>query len=237
MNAKFTIYHDNYNMQWEGFNDSMGVFIESTMQKIKDLNMAEQRQFFNQSKERLLQDYKNFYLEQAYRLAFTTMEMVLLTPTFEKKELKKVLETFEFDEFVELSKQWFTTGRFVWLVHGNFEKQKSVEMIQKINQIISISPIAKEDLSDVRCVALDPKVKYVMEVPLDDPTNENNCLVSYFEFGPEGYDLRSKMIHEVVMQYLEEPTFNQLRTIEQLGYVVFARTSSYRDVMGAQFII
>ena len=49
--------------------------------------------------------------------------------------------------------------------------------------------------------------------------------------------MRSKMIHEVVMQYLEEPTFNQLRTIEQLGYVVFARGSSYRDVLGAQFII
>ena len=34
------------------------------------------------------------------------------------------------------------------------------------------------------------------------------------------------------MQYLDEPTFNQLRTIEQLGYVVFARKSDYRDVMG-----
>jgi insulysin len=39
------------------------------------------------------------------------------------------------------------------------------------------------------------------------------------------------------MQYLDEPTFNQLRTIEQLGYVVFARKSDYRDVMGTQFII
>ena len=35
------------------------------------------------------------------------------------------------------------------------------------------------------------------------------------------------------MQYLDEPTFNQLRTIEQLGYVVFARNVSHRDVLGA----
>jgi secreted Zn-dependent insulinase-like peptidase len=45
------------------------------------------------------------------------------------------------------------------------------------------------------------------------------------------------MLHQVTMQYLDEPTFNQLRTIEQLGYVVFARKSDYRDVMGTQFII
>jgi secreted Zn-dependent insulinase-like peptidase len=39
------------------------------------------------------------------------------------------------------------------------------------------------------------------------------------------------------MQFLEEPTFNQLRTIEQLGYVVFARKCCYRGVHGTQFII
>ena len=36
---------------------------------------------------------------------------------------------------------------------------------------------------------------------------------------------------------MDEPTFNELRTIQQLGYVVFSRRSDYRDVMGAQFII
>ena len=50
-------------------------------------------------------------------------------------------------------------------------------------------------------------------------------------------DLKTKLIHSVVMQYLDEPTFNQLRTIEQLGYVVFSRRSDYRDIMGTQFII
>jgi insulysin len=62
-------------------------------------------------------------------------------------------------------------------------------------------------------------------------------LITYFEAGLEGNDIRGKLLHQVVMQYLDEPTFNQLRTIEQLGYVVFARNCTYRDVMGAQFII
>ena len=62
-------------------------------------------------------------------------------------------------------------------------------------------------------------------------------MISYFEVGLEGTDLRTKMLHSVVMQYLDEPTFNQLRTIEQLGYVVFSRRSEYRDVIGTQFII
>jgi secreted Zn-dependent insulinase-like peptidase len=35
------------------------------------------------------------------------------------------------------------------------------------------------------------------------------------------------------MQALEEPSFNQLRTIEQLGYVVYARRTNFRGLSGA----
>jgi secreted Zn-dependent insulinase-like peptidase len=62
-----------------------------------------------------------------------------------------------------------------------------------------------------------------MEIPLDDPANDNNCLITYFEDVLEAFDLKGKLIHDVVMQYVTEPTFHQLRTIEQLGYIVTAR--------------
>ena len=39
------------------------------------------------------------------------------------------------------------------------------------------------------------------------------------------------------MQYLKEPTFDQLRTKEQLGYVVFSRPRSERDIISAWFLI
>jgi secreted Zn-dependent insulinase-like peptidase len=35
---------------------------------------------------------------------------------------------------------------------------------------------------------------------------------------------------DLTEQFLDEPTFNQLRTIEQLGYVVFTRKNETRDV-------
>ena len=39
------------------------------------------------------------------------------------------------------------------------------------------------------------------------------------------------------MRYLEEPTFDQLRTKEQLGYVVSSRTCTTRDIVSAGFLI
>lgn len=42
---------------------------------------------------------------------------------------------------------------------------------------------------------------------------------------------------DLTCQFLDEPTFNQLRTIEQLGYVVFTRSNITRDVHALQFCI
>lgn len=61
---------------------------------------------------------------------------------------------------------------------------------------------------DVRCIAIPPGKKYLLTRQLEDKTNENNCLISYFEVGMEGTDIKTKMLHSVVMQYLDEPTFN-----------------------------
>jgi insulysin len=36
---------------------------------------------------------------------------------------------------------------------------------------------------------------------------------------------------------LDEPTFNQLRTIEQLGYIVSTSTVSTRDIIGTKFLV
>jgi insulysin len=72
-----------------------------------------------------------------------------------------------------------------------------------------------------------------------DSNNENSCLVSYYEYGrDEGTDGgKMNLLNKLVMQYLQEPTFDQLRTKEQLGYVVFSRPRNTRDIQSAWFLI
>lgn len=67
LHALMSLPHDNYNIQWSGFNDSLPIFVEETLKRIKALNVAEHREFFEQCKEKLMQEWHNFYLEQTYR--------------------------------------------------------------------------------------------------------------------------------------------------------------------------
>jgi insulysin len=82
-----------------------------------------------------------------------------------------------------------------------------------------------------------PVGQSMLEFDVQDSSNMNSALLSYFEFGLERDDMRSKLLTELCWQYLEEPTFDQLRTTEQLGYIVSTVATSTRDVIGLKFII
>jgi secreted Zn-dependent insulinase-like peptidase len=75
-----------------------------------------------------------------------------------------------------------------------------------------LNPVKIEDLPDIRAIAIEDGYSYTIEKDLVDKTNENSCLVVYYEVGLEGSELKEKMTNSIVMQFLNEPFFNDLRT-------------------------
>lgn len=66
-----TPMYDNINLSWSGFNDSMPAYLEESIARLlsmKNDSASEQlAEIFEQVKEKLLSDWKNFYLEQSYQ--------------------------------------------------------------------------------------------------------------------------------------------------------------------------
>ena len=59
---------DCIQIQWNGYNDSMPAFVSGLMERMKEMRESDMEHTFNQVKEKLLLDYKNFYLQATYRL-------------------------------------------------------------------------------------------------------------------------------------------------------------------------
>lgn len=77
-----------------------------------------------------------------------------------------------------------------------------------------------------------------LDFDVADKTNDNSALVSYFQHGMvDAHDFKTNVLMKLTHQFLEEATFNQLRTIEQLGYVVFTRVSNFKDAKGIQMLV
>mmetsp|Transcript_24151 Transcript_24151/g.37094 ORF Transcript_24151/g.37094 Transcript_24151/m.37094 type:complete len:278 (-) Transcript_24151:15-848(-) len=113
----------------------------------------------------------------------------------------------------------------------------AIDIVTKARDILDLSPVGIEDLTSVRPIAIEEGQSCLIEQDLVDKTNENSCLISYYEVGPADDNLGLKMTNEVLMQFMSEPFFNDLRTKQQLGYVVFSRPLNTRDVLGTQFMV
>ncbi len=102
LELEFTINQDAIQLEFSGFDDSLPEFLTQALTKIRQfssLDKLEMQDIFNQVKEKLMQDWYNFYLEQSYRQAAATLESIILTPAFTKRQLRDDLENYSFEDF------------------------------------------------------------------------------------------------------------------------------------------
>ena len=64
----------------------------------------------------------------------------------------------------------------------------------------------------VRTIELKEGVSYLMERPLDDADNDNSCAITYYEIGHQCEDLYQKVKQKLIIHFLNEPFYNELRT-------------------------
>lgn len=139
--------------------------------------------------------------------------------------------------YQDFSKEWMVTGRSVWYICGNYAHEKAIELVEESRKLFNLKTVKIEELPDLRCIALEPKVSFQFEIPLEDKTNENSFNGTLYEVGAVKNDDHEQLVNMVVMQYLDEPFYADLRTKQQLGYVVYCRYRVTQDVVQNIFCV
>lgn len=109
-------------------------------------------------------------------------------------------------------------------------------MVEHQATLIKLQPLAVEALSGANPVKVASGEYHRVNVPLADATNENSALISFFETGTS-QSIKNELTSKLAMQVMQQPFFNDLRTNQQLGYVVDARHINNRLLMGYRFLI
>ena len=112
-NLSFTVspMFDNVDFQWSGFNDSMPRYIDESITKLTEMKDSDLQKTFDQVKEKLLVDFKNFYFEQSYQQAFALFDNVMLNASVEQKVMGSILEGYSYEDFKEHHQRWLHSGR------------------------------------------------------------------------------------------------------------------------------
>ena len=100
------------------------------------------------------------------------------------------------------------------------EGVKEIEKILHTHRPRAVS-LRKDEVPLIRVVSLAPDKRFAYNFEIrDEPQNSQCGFIRYYQLASVSDNLR--LMAEILHNYLKDEFFNQLRTQEQLGYVVRA---------------
>ncbi|KAJ3089747.1 Insulinase (Peptidase M16) [Quaeritorhiza haematococci] len=168
-----------------------------------------------------------------YYVSYMTQE--LLWHTDEKlRELENGIRPEDIAAFIPpLLSQIHIEG----MVHGNMEEEDALKLAEIVEDAFKPRPLPMfQRFPSMRTQLLRPGQSFIHIRQVPNAENLNSAIEYYLQLGDyEDGDVRA--LSSLFAQIVREPCFDQLRTKEQLGYMVFSGLRKQTGVIGFRVII
>lgn len=246
LNYSFNIAREGISLQIYGYSDKQEILLKKlieTLDKFTSNDSAwdkKREQRFNILKEKLFRSLKNFGFSTPYQQVGPIISSLLNENSWLIDDEISCCDAVDYESLKNYSINLFKICFIEVLAIGNFEKGDSINIYNAIKENLptlsgSIT-LTGSQFTRGRSLNLENNPVSHFIRANDDPENINSCIESFIQIGVISQS-RERVINELVSQILHEPCFNRLRTLEQLGYVVFSGTRETRTTFGLRFLI
>ncbi|PGH09771.1 insulysin [Blastomyces parvus] len=217
-----------------GYNDKMAVLLEKVLHSMRDFKVKPDR--FKVVKQRMADAFSNSEYQQPYYQVGNMTRYLTAEKTWITEQLAAELEHIEPEDVAAFFPQLLRQTHIELLGHGNLYKEDVLKMANMVESSFHSRPLPQSQWHVRRNIIVPPGSNYIYEKTLKDPANVNHCIEYYLFVGdlmePQ---LRAKSL--LFGQLTNEPAFDQLRTQEQLGYVVWSGIRYGATTLGYRVII
>ncbi|KAF2871159.1 Metalloenzyme, LuxS/M16 peptidase-like protein [Massariosphaeria phaeospora] len=231
---EFNNHSSGFSISVEGYNDKLHVLLEKVLVSVRDLDIREDR--FKINHERMTRALRNSEFAQPFHQIGTYARWLRTEKGFMMDEHLKELDTITAKDVQNFYPQVLAQCNIEVLAHGNLHKEEALQITDLAEKIMRPKKLPPNQLPIRRSMILPPGSNFIYERQLKDPANVNHCIEYSLYLGNRlDCNLRAKIM--LIAQMTDEPAFNQLRTIEQLGYVVFSGASMNDTWAGYRILI
>ncbi|MCJ1310738.1 Insulinase (Peptidase M16) [Agyrium rufum] len=221
-------------VDFSGYNDKMPVLMEKVLLCMRDLEIKADR--FEIIKERITRDVKNWHFHQPYRQVGEFSRKLTVEKGWTKEDYEAELPNLTPQDISEMAPQLLKQIHVESLMHGNLYKEDALRMTDLIESILKPLPLSSSQWQFRRNLIMAEGTDFTYPREHRDPENVNNCIEYYLHVGPySDQALRARLL--LFSQLTDEQGFDQLRTKEQLGYIVWTGTKIMETIMGYRVII
>ncbi|KAG2405641.1 hypothetical protein HKW66_Vig0048960 [Vigna angularis] len=222
-----------------GYNHKLRILLETIVEKISTFEVKTDR--FSVIKEMVTKEYQNMKYQQPYQQAMNYCSLILQDhtwPWIEQLDLLPALQVEDVAKFVPLM---LSRTFLEFYIAGNIESHEAESMVKHVENVLFnySKPLCKPLFSSQhlvnRVVKLKSGMNYFYPSECLNPENENSALLHYIQVGRDDFKLNVKL--QLFALVAKQPTFHQLRSVEQLGYITVLLQRNDCGIRGLQFII
>ncbi|KAI9822691.1 MAG: Insulinase (Peptidase M16) [Pycnora praestabilis] len=221
-------------VELSGYNDKMSVLLEKVLINMRDLEVKADR--FRIVKERLLRGLRNWDFQQPYQQVGEFTRCLSTEKRWTKEQQLAELLHLTPEDITAFYPQVLRQFHVEALVHGNLYKEDALRIADLVESTLKHRPLPQAQWNIQRNLIFPKGSNFLYPRTLKDPGNVNHCIEFLLFIGDiADRTLRAKLL--LLSQMTDEPAFDQLRTKEQLGYIVFTGPRIAATTMGYRVII
>lgn len=223
------------NLSAKGYSDKLDVLLKKVIEKLVSFKVDPKR--YEILKELYGRGLRNFHAEQPHQHAVYFTSVLMSELLWTQEELLDALDEVTYEKVTAFLPQLLSKLYIEGLVYGNVTKQKALDMVTGVENILKEHAGTKELLPSqkrrLRELQLPNGCYYLYEK--SNKVHKSSSIEIYYQCGLQA--TQSNMLLELFVQIISEPCFNILRTKEQLGYIVFSGIRRSSGVQGLRVIV
>jgi len=211
-----------------GYNDKLKAFASYVTSKLaRDLDdvLPSGEEDFERYKDNLLRALSAFKVKEPYAHAIYYSSLTQQPRNFQytNEQLVTALKETSLPELVGYVKTLWAAGKGEALIQGNYDKKEALDIVNTIDKTISFNTISS-DQYPARNKGLPLPISAPGDKPtrlsISEPNPSNNNAASTITLQCLGTSEKDHVLVEILGIIIKEPFYDDLRTKQQLGYIV-----------------
>ena len=188
---------------------------------------------FNAVRDKISREYENFYLSDAWNITRTEIDRIYRDILYEPRNLNTIIGEIGLSDIKVFSKTIYKSVYLEGFIYGDFSENEALESLRVLKEKLDIQTSAKKEQTY--------QAKYLRQEKAGE-TNiikklqvNNSCFWREYFLGSDRAAIRAAAA--ILNQAIKRPFFTEMRTNQQLGYIVWSGTRRIDDFYNLFFVI
>ncbi|OGW14215.1 MAG: protease III [Nitrospinae bacterium RIFCSPLOWO2_12_FULL_47_7] len=213
-----------------GYSERISDLVHLVAHNLVSPKIDEQK--FKNLKEAILHGLENKKLNQAYGRASYYSSLFWLQKQYEDEELINAIKLLTFKDLRQYEGKLYEKVFITGMVYGNWTEEKIQESVHILLDELKSRPLPENERFKQVITKLEPGQKVLFSKKVED---KNNALLYTLQAGPRDFKRGANIL--LTSSLIEADFFTQIRTNQQLGYVVISHPERIEDRLFLKFAI